>query len=54
MKVNINYIIAEEYLAKLPNDLKVKLCKKMLAGVEVNKVDRKKRVREFIAYLDKK
>ena len=54
MKTNHDYIIAKEFLAKLPDHLKIKLCKNTLAGVEANKINKKERVRKFMAYLDNK
>lgn len=49
-----DYIIAKEFLARLPDHLKVKLCTETLAGVEQNQKTKKQMVKVNLAYLDKK
>ena len=51
---NPDYILAKEFLARLPDDLKVKLCKKTLAGVDNKKQSRKEKIRQHLEYLKPK
>ncbi|WP_185146681.1 hypothetical protein [Chryseobacterium sp.] len=52
--MNPDYIIAKEFLARLPDHLKVKLCKTTLAGVEEKKLSKKEKIRQAIAYIKTK
>lgn len=52
--MSADYIIAKEFLARLPDQMKVKLCKTTLAGVEEKKLSKKEKIRQNLIYLSKK
>lgn len=52
--MNPDYIIAKEFLSRLPDQVKVKLCKTTLAGVEEKKLSKKQKVRRNLDYFKTK
>lgn len=51
--MNLDYQIAKEYLNKLPDEEKVKLCKRTLEGVDEKKKSAKGMRKFYSDYLDK-
>lgn len=51
---NINLIAAKTFINLLPDAQKLELLKSIKAGVEVNKIGKKQRVKDYIKWLDKK
>lgn len=47
-------IVVKTFMARLPDQVKVKLCKTTLAGVEEKKLSKKEKIRQAIAYIKTK
>lgn len=52
--MNTDYIIAQEFLARLSDQMKVKLCNNTLAGVENKKLSKRQKIKQNLAFLKTK